>query len=113
MKKIIFAITLILTAANVSADLPYTTGEVTGYIASEANGKELFVFQTAGQPANGCNTTARFAVDDSSLLYKGTQAAVIAAYHSKSQVRVYYKDTCNALGNAADIRWVCVGNIPC
>lgn len=112
MQKFFLILVLLFSTAIVNAG-NVVGKKITGYIASQNAGRELFIFQTEGQPTEGCNETARFAVDSNSPLYKGVQTAVIAAYHSNSDVSLSYLNSCNALGNAADIQWVCVGNLPC
>lgn len=110
MKFIIFVV-LCLYAALSGAE--QQAGKITGYIPYESGGKAILIMQIQGNVSGGCNTTSRFAVDDSAPKFKGTQAAVIAAFHSQADVKVIYSQTCNAYGNAWDIVGVCVGNLPC
>jgi hypothetical protein len=110
MKKILFSI-LCLCATQASAQSQ--TSSITGYLPYQANGKQIFLFQLQGNVAGACNTTGRFAIDSSSLHFKSVQAAIMAAFHSQSTVTVAYAQTCNTWGNAWDISYVCVGNLPC
>ena len=89
------------------------TGKVTGYIPYEAAGKEVLIVQMQGNAAGGCNSTGRFAIDSSTMKFKGTSAAAIAAFHAQSDVTIIYTQTCNAWGNAWDIQSFCVGAISC
>lgn len=88
-------------------------GKVTGYIASEANGKPIFLFKLDTSVADGCNYTLRYAVNSDAPKYKGAVMSIMAAYHTQTLVIVYYSKSCTALNNAYDVRWVCVGDIPC
>ena len=59
------------------------------------------------------NALVCFAIDSKTPKFEGTVAAVMAAYHSKSPVSIEYLSSCNAWGNAADIAFMCVGDINC
>ncbi|AZN35139.1 hypothetical protein [Iodobacter ciconiae] len=90
------------------------TGKITGYIPYEAPGKQVLIFKIQGSAPSGCNTTGRLAIDSTSLKFKATQAAVMSAFHSQSDVTVLIPQlTCNAWSNSWDVEAVCVGLIPC
>ena len=89
------------------------TGEIIGYLPYSQAGKEIIFFKLQGNVSAGCNITGRFAMDDSSLRYKTTVSAVIAAFHSKTPIMVDYSSSCNTWGNAADVNFICIGNINC
>ncbi len=89
------------------------TAKISGYIPYEMNGKEVLIFKLENNPSGGCNGTARFAIDSSSLKYKGGVAAIMAAFHAQSQVTVLYTQSCSSFSNAWDVQAICVGNIPC
>ncbi|PUE41087.1 hypothetical protein B9Z49_21190 [Limnohabitans sp. 2KL-51] len=110
MKKHLVAI-LCCFAAVASAQ--FQTAKVTGYIPYESGGRQIFIFQLEGNASGGCNTTSRFAVDSNSLKFKGTQAAIMASFHTQTDVTVVYAQTCGAWVNSWDVVAACVGNIPC
>jgi hypothetical protein len=83
------------------------------YIPYDDGSKQVFIFNFEGNVSGGCNSTARFAIDSTSLKFKGTTAALMVAYQSQTDVTVLYSQTCGAWGNAWDVRAVCVGKIPC
>ena len=112
MKKFL-AIVLALVSFSALAELQSHKGKITGYIASKNSTAEIFYFKLEGNPVGGCNTTSRFAVDSNSVHYKGIQSAVLASFHSKTEVNVYFNGSCNSAPNAFDVLWVCVGDIPC
>jgi hypothetical protein len=113
MKKIFLAMFLMLSSFSYGQEQLLQTGKITGYIPYEFEGKEVFVLQLEGNVSGGCNTTGRFAIDSSQLKFKATRAAVMAAFHSQTPVTVFYNQTCNSFVNTWDVRWVCVGNLPC
>lgn len=88
-------------------------GKLTGYIPTDVNGREVLIFQIENNVSGGCNVTGRFAIDSTSLSYKGIFSAAIAAFHSQSSVSIIYFESCNSYGNAWDVRAICVGNLPC
>lgn len=117
MKKIIVTLMFLLASFNASADLESVSGKLNGYNITQHNGQSVFLFQMKDIRTGGCNTTGRFAVNKNSPLFEGTQAAVMAAYHSNSDVRVFYStfsnSSCTAHNNSADFLWLCVGDIGC
>ncbi|GAB6262567.1 hypothetical protein [Photobacterium sp. 53610] len=110
MKKRI-ATLIALTSFSVNASVQ--SGVISGYIPYSHEQKEIIIFQLNNNVAQGCNTTGRFAMDSTSPRYPATLSAVLAAYHSKSPIRVNYLDTCNAWGNSADVDYICVGDVAC
>ena len=112
MKKI-FAIVLALISFSAHAELKSHKGKITGYIASEQGANKVFFFKLEGNPSGGCNTTSRFVVESTSPRYEGIQSAILASFHSKTEVNVYFHETCNTGQNGFDSLWVCVGDIPC
>lgn len=89
-------------------------GKIVGYVPYDANGKEMIFFQLQGNVSGGCNTTARFVIDSSSLKFRGTVAAIIAAYHAQADVTVIHQQSCSSWSNSWDAQAICVGNInPC
>lgn len=88
-------------------------GEITGYIPYSSGSKTIMIFKLKNNVVNGCNTTGRFAIASTSPRFKATEAAVLAAFHSKTPVRVAYLNSCNAWGNSADVNYICVGDINC
>jgi hypothetical protein len=118
MKNLSIRSSLLLTcialiASPALAQTLSQTGKLTGYIPSQANGKQIFVVQLQGNVTGGCNSSARFAINSDSLSFKTTAAALMAAYHAQSDVTIFYSQSCTALGNAWDLGWACVGNVPC
>lgn len=110
MKSFVFAF-LCLYGALTNAQTQ--AGKISGYLPYENGTKAILLMQLQGNVAGGCNTTGRFAIDVDAPRFKGTQAAVMAAFHTQADVKVIYSQTCNAFGNAWDIVAVCVGNLPC
>ncbi len=110
MKKTLCAVLCLCATLAVAQS---QTAKVTGYIPYENGGREIFLLKLQSNVAGGCNTTARFAIDSTALRFKGTQAAVMAAFHTQTDVTVSYTQTCGAWGNAWDISYVCVGSAAC
>jgi hypothetical protein len=110
VKYLLLVISLIFSSAAFSARL---SGTVEGYIPYSSGEKEILIFKLANSATGGCNTTQRFAIDSNDKKYKATLSAILAAFHSKTTVAVDYLPSCNAWGNSADIRYICVGNINC
>lgn len=110
MKKIMFLFLLLLSTLALAES---QTAKVVGYIPYDANGKQFFFVALQGNVTSGCNSTGRFVIDSSQLRFKGVQAAVMAAYHSGSEITVQYAPTCNTFGNTFDLVYVCVGTIAC
>ena len=113
MKNLLLASLLLLQLGSASAAVKSHSGKVEGYIVSKNGTEKLFYFKLEGNPTGGCNTTGRFLITDAATTHDGTQSAVMAAFHSKTNVNVYYDEVCSTGENAWDIRWVCIGNIPC
>lgn len=110
MKRLLTVTSLLFASVAMAQS---QTGKVGGYIPSQAGGKEIFVIQLQGNATGGCNSSGRFAISTDAPMFKNTAAALMAAYHTQADVTVYYSQSCNALGNAWDISYVCVGNVPC
>jgi hypothetical protein len=110
MKKILLALLLSLSA---TAFAETQTGKITGYIPYDAGGKQLFFVALEGNVTGGCNSTGRFAFNSDQLRFKGTQAALMAAFHNQTEVTVTYAPTCNTYANVWDLVYVCVGKIAC
>jgi hypothetical protein len=90
------------------------TGRVIGLIPYASTEELLFVKTeqtSASTPA--CNTSQRFVLKAGSLYFKTTQAALLAALHAGTEVRVIGAGTCNAWPNSEDIAYVCFGVTPC
>lgn len=104
-----------LTLAATTAAAGTGTGTVTGFIPGNvASGTAVFVFQTSSNsPLASCNQTQRFAIASTNPQYNSTVAAVIAAFASGASVTAIGLGTCNVVGNAEDLNYVCVGTLPC
>ena len=94
------------------------SAKVTGFIPYSSTVKEILLFKLEGNVydpvgGEGCNTSGRFGIDSTNLKYKATLSAIIAAFHAQSTVTVHYLDTCDAFGNSADVKYICVGTINC
>lgn len=109
--KYILAITLILVAPSLFAN--WQSGQITGLVAYESSGKKIMLFKLDTSVTDGCNTTARFAFDDSKVNYDLMSSSILSAYHAKTPVKVRYEGTCNAWGNSYDARFICLGDINC
>ena len=104
--------TLALTALlSCSAIAGAKTGRITGFVPYSSGDREILFFSLDNSVSEGCNVSARFAIDNTSLIYKATLSAVIAAYHAQSSVKVNYLDSCNVWGNSADVKSVCFRTI--
>lgn len=110
LKKIILS--ALLTYSTL-ASAQFQSGKISGYIPSDINGKELLLVQINDNISGGCNITGRFAIDSSQLRFKAIRAAVMAAFHNQTPITVAYKQTCNSFGNAWDLDYICISNIPC
>ncbi len=111
MRSIIFCV---LFLAALSALAGTQSGKITGYVPYSNGQKEVLLvkLENIDEVERGCNTTARFAMDSDSPKFKATQAAVIAAFHSQTEVKVKYSETCTYAASW-DISFICVGNINC
>ena len=89
------------------------TGVVQGYVPYSDGDREILIFKITNNVSEGCNATGRFAIDNTSLRYKSTLSAIIAAFHSKEEISVEYLSSCNAWVNSADVNFICVGDINC
>lgn len=112
MKKLL-AITTVLFATTASAQTFTQSGKVTGYIPFEGGANQVLLFNIESNPTGGCNTASRFAIDSTATKFKGSQAALMSAYHSDSTVTILYTKTCNTLWNSWDVTAICVGTITC
>jgi hypothetical protein len=110
MKRILLSLALVAAHPAFGAT---QVGVVTGYAPGIVSGKEAFVFKLENNSNAGCNTTARYTIDETSVHFKATVAAIMAAFHARTPVLVTYAATCNVLGGAADVTYVCVGEINC
>lgn len=88
-------------------------GEISGLVPYEIGGKKILIFKLNGNVSGGCNTTARFAIDQSKQNYDLMSSTILSAFHSKTPVQVEYTKTCNSWGNTYDARFVCIGDINC
>lgn len=115
MRKIWALSMLMATGAVAQSGQPgLATGNVTGFIAGDSNGAAIFVFTTATWNAwASCNTTRRFVLSSSDPKYKDAVATILEAYATGASVTAIGLGSCNALGNAEDLNYVCVGTIPC
>ena len=86
------------------------TGRITGY--TSATTPMLFVRLENG-PLGGCNTTGRFVMDGNTPKYKATLAAVMAAFHTQTPIKVHYTTTCNTWRYDWDLQFARVGDIQC
>lgn len=111
MRSIVFAALLVLASAAVAQQSGAV--KVTGYVPYESGANKVLIFQIQGMPSGGCNTTGRLAISSANPKFNGTQAAIMAAYHTQSDVQVSYSQVCNSFYNAWDANFVCVGNMPC
>lgn len=109
MKPFLLLILCIVTSVAAAQS---QSGKITGYIPYDAGGRQILVFQVEGNVSGGCNTTSRFAVDSNAPKFKGTQTAVMAAFHTQTDVKVLYSQTCTAHTNTWDVVAVCVGPLP-
>jgi hypothetical protein len=107
------AIFLALLAVNTMAVADVQTAMVSGYINYSSGGKQIFLVKLVGGNSGACNTTGRYAIDSSVLHFKGTQAAIMAAYHGQATISINYSTTCNTWINSWDMLYACVGNMPC
>ena len=109
-----YFVLLALAVFATTADAGAQSGKVAGFVPyKNSSGGEMIIFKLEGNVGSGCNVSQRFAIDASSQHFKGTQAAILAAFHAKTELRVVYNETCNVFGNAWDVSYVCAGAINC
>ena len=114
MKKILFFALFLSVSIKALAGSSNISGQVSGYIVSSSGANELFIFKLNNSVPNGCNKDGRFAIDSTSPHFKSVQSAVLASYHSQSNMKVYFQSNeCTALSNSEDVLWTCIGDIPC
>ncbi|WP_419811821.1 hypothetical protein [Bacterioplanoides sp.] len=106
-----FALFFMLFSNSVLAER--LSGKIEGLIPYSSGDHEILIFKLDNNRTGGCNTTERFAIDSSSKKYTATLSSVLAAFHSKTSIVVEYKNSCNYLGNSADVNFICVGSINC
>ena len=113
MKKVIAL--LILTFPVITlAEVGYGTGKITGYLPYSYGAEEMFFIKMeifSGTPA--CNVTGRLTMKSSNARFKATQAAVLAAFLAGIPVRATGLGTCENFVNSEDLKYVCLGDIPC
>jgi hypothetical protein len=110
MRKIIFLFYFVISTTTFAAT---QIAEIQGFLPYSRDGKEVLIFKLDNNVQEGCNDSARFAIDETSPRYKTTVSAVLAAFHSKTPITVAYLPTCNTWYNAADVNYICVGNADC
>lgn len=111
MKKSVFLLSL---AAGLSGANAVTVGgNVSGYVSVSDTAGPVLLVKLDSSSVEGCNTSGRFAISSTDTRYKATLAAVMAAYHAQSPVKVVYNQTCTAWSNSYDMSYVCVGGVGC
>jgi hypothetical protein len=102
------------TAVAGSGQTGLATGVVTGFISGDPSGTAIFVFTTATWSTwASCNTTQRFVLSSTDPKYKDAVATILEAHATGTPVTAIGSGSCNALSNAEDLNYVCVGAIPC
>lgn len=110
--KIVFLITVVFSTSHAQAyDLE--GGFIKGYLPYAQGGREIFFFNVDSTVASGCNVTNRYAIDNTKDNFKSVVSAVMAAYHSKTAIKVRVIKECNVFPNAFDANYICVGDVPC
>lgn len=90
------------------------SAKVLGYIPySQGSVEILIVNHAASQTPIACNTTRRYAMSSTNPRFAATRAAIVAAYHGQTPVRIKGAGTCAVWDNAEDINYVCIGETPC
>lgn len=105
---------IVLALATTAAVAGNGSGTITGFIPGNPAGTAIFVFNTStvsSPPA--CDTTQRFAISSTAPHYKDTVAAILEAHATGTPVFAVGLGTCNVLGDAEDLNYVCVGTISC
>lgn len=110
MKKTIF---VLLSLCALSAHGDSQSGKVIGFLPYTNSGKEVLLLKVQGNNSGGCNSSGRYAIDNTSPHFKMTYAAILAAFHSQTDVFVAYSQSCNSWSNAWDVTYVCSGGINC
>ncbi|HEC19154.1 MAG TPA: hypothetical protein ENI97_07385 [Gammaproteobacteria bacterium] len=113
MKKIVTLLVLIFPVVAF-AEVGYGTGKITGYLPYSYGQEEMFFIKMenfTGTPA--CNVTYRLTMKSSNPRFKATQAAVLSAFIAGIPVRATGLGTCNNFSNSEDLKYVCLGDIPC
>ena len=92
------------------------SGKIIGYMPysdGSTGSAEILLIKLDSSVISGCNTTGRLVLSSTSVSFKSSQAAIMAAYHSQSVVKVNYNETCTRWPNSWDANYVCVGNVNC
>lgn len=92
---------------------PTQQGNLKGYLPYAEAEREVFFFNLDTTTVRGCNTSNRYAIDSNHKNFKSVVSAVMAAFHSKTPVRVYFEEKCDTYSNSFDSRYICIGDIPC
>jgi len=113
MSKAVAIIFLILVSTFTYAGTGI--GKITGVIPYvKSSGERIFFIKVDSTlDAPSCNETNRFALSDTKPHFDITVSAILAAYHSKSDVKVRGHGSCNYWSNSEDINYICFGDIPC
>jgi len=109
--KLIITFSLLLVSLSSFAGDQY--GKIVGYVPYHSGGVKHFAFKLENNIVEGCNTSGRFYIDESNLSYNEVVSSLIAAFHSKTDVKVNYSTTCNVWSNSYDANYVCIGGINC
>ena len=91
----------------------WQSGKITGYVNFVSGGREIILIKLENNSAGTCNTTGRYAIDDTSKQFKFFQSMVLSAYATKETININFNQSCNSWGNAWDINFACVGSINC
>jgi len=111
LSHVVAAVTL--ASLPLAAVAGFQTGRITGYIPYSDGDRQVFIISLDTGQVDGCNVTARYAIDSGSPRFKNTMAAAMMAFHSQTPVTVSYNTTCAAWSNSHDLSYVCVGALPC
>lgn len=111
--KVSLAILLVLISTNSLAGT--ATGKVTGYIPYSTGSSEIIFVQVENHVNSPtCNSTSRFTMLSTNPKFKSTNAALLAAFMSGTQIKAMGLDTCKNYSNSEDLNYVCLGGtIPC
>jgi len=111
MKLVIGTIILIISGQAIAGT---AKGKVTGYIPYSTGSQEIIFVQVQNHlDSPDCNVTTRFTMTSNNPKFKSTNSALLAAYISGTQITAKGLGTCNNFGNSEDLKYICMGDIPC
>ena len=112
MGKILLMISLVFFCSPIFAGS--AIGKTTGYFPySKGNEELIFVKVENYTNVPACNVTSRFTMASSNPKFQSINSALLSAFISGIKVKIKGYSTCDNFSNSEDIKYICLGDIPC